>query len=236
VIFPIRRTPRTDPVAQWLEEWFPRLLTAGWFGFSAGIRILSGLEIVEAHGLTGLSLDEWVLNLPLIVLTLFNLVLTVLVLLRRRPIASAEGLYPRCVAFLGTFLFVLIISLRLPVPMAPPSYWLSVVSFLFLLIGGVGSLIVILWLGRSFSIVPQARRLVIAGPYRWVRHPLYLVEEVLVAGTAILYSPPYWYILLACHLALQIERMRLEEEVLRRAFPEYAAYAARTARLIPGVY
>jgi len=233
---PIRRHPRTDPLAQWLEEWVPRLLTAGWFGLSAGLRILSGVDIVKARGWAGLTLDDWVLNAPLIVLTLFNLVLTVLVLLRRRPIDSARGLYPRCVAFLGTFLFVLIVSLRLPIPMAPPSYWLSMISFLFLLVGGVGSLIVILWLGRSFSIVPQARRLVIAGPYRWVRHPLYLVEEVMIAATAILYSPPYWYILLACHLALQFERMRLEEAVLRRAFPEYAAYAARTARLIPGIY
>jgi hypothetical protein len=30
--------------------------------------------------------------------------------------------------------------------------------------------------------------------------------------------------------------MRLEEGVLRRSFPAYAAYAARTARLIPGLY
>jgi len=231
-----RRPPRTDPVAQWLEEWFPRLLVAGWFGFSAVIRIRTGIEIVEAHGLGGFSLSDWVLNLPVIVLTLFNLVLIGLVLVRRRPIDTARGLYPRCVAFLGTFLFLLLISLRLPIPMAPLSYGLSIVSSLFLLIGGCGSLIVVLWLGRSFSIVPQARRLVIVGPYRWVRHPLYLVEEVMIVGSAILYSPPWSYILLVCHVALQIERMRLEEAVLRRAFPEYAAYAARTARLIPGVY
>jgi protein-S-isoprenylcysteine O-methyltransferase Ste14 len=38
------------------------------------------------------------------------------------------------------------------------------------------------------------------------------------------------------HLALQIARMRNEEAVLAHAFPEYASYCARTARIVPGVY
>jgi protein-S-isoprenylcysteine O-methyltransferase Ste14 len=33
----------------------------------------------------------------------------------------------------------------------------------------------------------------------------------------------------------QLLRMRYEEAVLRRAYPEYDAYARRTARLIPFV-
>ena len=49
--------------------------------------------------------------------------------------------------------------------------------------------------------------------------------------------PPAWAIgLLVVHLALQLERMRLEERVLAETFPEYTDYAARTARLIPGIY
>jgi len=35
---------------------------------------------------------------------------------------------------------------------------------------------------------------------------------------------------------LQFARMIYEERVLRETFPEYAAYARRTARLIPGIY
>jgi protein-S-isoprenylcysteine O-methyltransferase Ste14 len=36
--------------------------------------------------------------------------------------------------------------------------------------------------------------------------------------------------------ALQFGRMHYEEQVLGRAFPEYAEYKARSRRLIPGLY
>ncbi len=91
-------------------------------------------------------------------------------------------------------------------------------------------------LGRSFSLMPQARKLVTSGPYAIVRHPLYLVEEAAVAGVLLQYA---WYAalpFLALHLAVQIGRMQLEEKVLRNAFPDYAGYAKRTYRLIPGVW
>ena len=35
---------------------------------------------------------------------------------------------------------------------------------------------------------------------------------------------------------MQLVRTRYEEQTLRAEFPEYAGYAARTRRLIPGVY
>jgi protein-S-isoprenylcysteine O-methyltransferase Ste14 len=42
--------------------------------------------------------------------------------------------------------------------------------------------VVIFHLGRSFSVVPQARGLVRGGPYSFVRHPLYLAEEIALLG------------------------------------------------------
>jgi len=36
--------------------------------------------------------------------------------------------------------------------------------------------------------------------------------------------------------ALQLARMHFEERLLSQSFPDYAAYAKRTARLIPHVY
>ena len=36
-------------------------------------------------------------------------------------------------------------------------------------------------------------------------------------------------------LVIQLERMRIEEQLLSKTFPEYEIYASNTARLIPGL-
>ena len=43
-------------------------------------------------------------------------------------------------------------------------------------------------------------------------------------------------LLLAVHIALQIQRMKNEEAVLKAAFPEYEPYMRRTHRVLPGLY
>jgi len=42
--------------------------------------------------------------------------------------------------------------------------------------------------------------------------------------------------LLIAHFAFQIDRMHHEERVLADAFVGYRTYAARTARLLPGLF
>jgi protein-S-isoprenylcysteine O-methyltransferase Ste14 len=91
-------------------------------------------------------------------------------------------------------------------------------------------------LGLSFSLIPQARKLVTSGPYAIVRHPLYLVEEAAVAGILLQYAWLAALPFLILHATVQIRRMQLEEKVLQKAFPDYAAYALKTSRLIPGVW
>ncbi len=82
----------------------------------------------------------------------------------------------------------------------------------------------------------EARGLVTRGPYRFVRHPLYLVEELAaVAGFIEAFSPAA-ALLLALQIAFQIRRILNEEAVLEASFPDYARYQATTARVIPGVW
>ena len=90
-------------------------------------------------------------------------------------------------------------------------------------------------LGRSFSVIAQARAVVSTGPYRLVRHPLYLGEMVSAAGLAL--TVVGWPALATwCMLvSLQVYRSVQEERVLSAHLPDYADYRARTHRLIPGV-
>lgn len=163
----------------------------------------------------------------------FIATLAVFTMLRSRPVAKAPGLAPRLAASMGTFLAMLF-------PLFPHrdlSVAMNIASALVTVTGNCLAIYVVCWLGRSLSTMAEARRLVTAGPYRYVRNPLYLAEEVAVIGTFIQYASLWTALLMAAHWLLQLVRMRNEERILRDTFPgEYAAYAGATARLVPGVY
>ena len=90
-------------------------------------------------------------------------------------------------------------------------------------------------LGTCFGVLPEVRGLVTRGPYRIVRHPIYLGELGAYAGLFVA-SPRLLNLIGGLFfVAGQATRMRLEERALRAEFPEYAAYAARTSRLLPRV-
>jgi protein-S-isoprenylcysteine O-methyltransferase Ste14 len=103
---------------------------------------------------------------------------------------------------------------------------LAVVSAVWLLLS-------VSYLGRCFGVLPEARGLVTSGPYRRVRHPVYLGELGACLGLVIAAPSFANALLLALFGAAQGTRMVYEERALTEAFPEYAAYAARTPRLIP---
>ena len=85
------------------------------------------------------------------------------------------------------------------------------------------------------QIMPEARKLVTAGPYAYVRHPLYAVEIITIIGTAVQFTAPWSWVIALAVVALLWIRSHYEEQVLQAAYPEYGAYRARTARFIPGV-
>ena len=92
---------------------------------------------------------------------------------------------------------------------------------------------------RQLRIAPDpahGARLITHGPYRWIRHPMY--SSVLLLTLAVVLSHPTvarvvaWLVLLADLLA----KLRYEEVLLARRFPEYSQYRKRTKKLIPFVY
>jgi protein-S-isoprenylcysteine O-methyltransferase Ste14 len=94
-------------------------------------------------------------------------------------------------------------------------------------------LVAVLYLGRCFGVLPEARGLVTRGPYRITRHPVYLGEIGACAGLAVAAPSARNSAAVVTVLVAQLVRMRLEERALAEAFPAYTAYARDTPRLLP---
>ena len=73
---------------------------------------------------------------------------------------------------------------------------------------------------RSLSIVPEARELKVTGPYRFVRHPIYLGQFIAQGGFLLIAARTHWLwiSLYVLFVAMQLYRSKLEDRVLAAAF------------------
>jgi protein-S-isoprenylcysteine O-methyltransferase Ste14 len=151
------------------------------------------------------------------------------IITRLQPVRKSEGMAARIAAALGTYLAFGLAML----PRADMPPIILAISSLLLIVGAVMSFAVMHWLGKAFSIMPEARRLVTHGPYGLVRHPLYICEEIAVVGVLIQVISPLAMAMWTLHVVFQFRRMLNEERILAATFPDYDDYARRTPRLIP---
>ena len=86
-----------------------------------------------------------------------------------------------------------------------------------------------LQLGASFSVSPQAKRLVTTGLYSRIRNPVYVFSALFLFGLVIVTGRWPLLALIAVLVPVQVARARKEEQVLAQAFgEEYARYKADT--------
>lgn len=87
----------------------------------------------------------------------------------------------------------------------------------------------------NFNIRPELKEggtLVTHGPYRWVRHPMYLAVTVTMAAFCVAGDAIQWGLWVAL-VAVLAAKARREERGLLVAHPGYAGYRARTRAILP---
>jgi len=210
-------------------------LVLEWLGRIAIGTLFTALAVANLASICRIGLPGSGLQLLLVAAQLASFMFLVLVaattLTRIAPIRKAKGVQPRVSALLGAFLSF---SLAL-LPKANLGPLWSIIAISLTIVGAVSSFVVLRWLGKSFSIHAEARRLVTTGPYAFVRHPLYICEGIAILGQMLQVISPLALVITLTIALLQFRRMINEETVLSSAFPEYAEYAARTPRLIPSL-
>jgi protein-S-isoprenylcysteine O-methyltransferase Ste14 len=142
--------------------------------------------------------------------------------------------------------FAVIVAFILPhVPLfsfvnfAPVNPALSIAGLIIFVVG----MIFLVWarqtLGRNWSQIVSAKEdheLVISGPYRLVRHPMYTGGIVAVIGSAIVAGGAFVFVALVL-VPLFLWRVGAEDKLMERQFPsDYPAYKERTKALIPFVW
>lgn len=174
-----------------------------------------------AAGLSGLA--AWQRPSLLTALIVIHNMLLAAIYLRRYPTLH----YDRKGLYLG--LLAAVLPTATPLPGAP-----GILPTLVALIGYALILWSLLRLGGRFGIAPADRGLITSGPYRIVRHPMYL-GELLLRGALVATAPnlPIALGLAGCLALIQVLRIQREERIIR----DYSSYAAQVRfRLLPGVW
>ncbi len=168
-----------------------------------------------------------------LLIVFFYILLILLYFLRTAAISTSNSPVTNIIAILTVFM-PFTIPLLGNNPCVNPAN--AVISSVIIILGMLLAIYALLALGRNVSIIPQARKLVKDGPYRLVRHPLYLGELTSVFGIVaaeVTISKMMVFLLL---MAAQIYRSLWEEKLLISTFSEYKEYSSKKSRFIPGIF
>jgi protein-S-isoprenylcysteine O-methyltransferase Ste14 len=157
-------------------------------------------------------------------------------LIRDEPKAATKSLRARLSAYGGSFFAIAFLQLGQrshPEWFEPSATPFTPIAIVLWIAGTMWTAYAVWHLRYAFSIEPAARRLVTTGPYAVARHPVYLGYLAQYLGMWITFPSIPFALALTLWAAAMIDRMYLEEAVLRGAFPEYTDYKRRVGALCP---
>lgn len=131
---------------------------------------------------------------------------------------------------------VCIFFLLVKIPFLHSDLWAYIVSFAGMILGTWAVLSMKLDNVRIIPDVKQDARLVMAGPYKVIRHPMY--STVLLMFLPFVLDRPslYMNIVFLTLLTTLVIKLNYEESLLKNHFKEYEEYSKHSWRLIPFIY
>lgn len=135
-------------------------------------------------------------------------------------------------------LFAIILLMPSIPPLGFPA-WLKILGLCVLIGGGVFGTWGLIALGRSLTPFPkpiEGGTLVTAGPYRFVRHPIYAGLILGTLGWAIFRASLIGLVLAILLFVFFDLKSRQEERWLTETYSDYAGYQRQVRKLVPWLY
>ena len=154
----------------------------------------------------------------------------ILILIQRNPNARSNKFGDWMLGLVGASLPLFVIA------QGPGALLSQRICFVIMVVGLFVQISAKVILGRSFGLVAANRGIKIAGPYRFVRHPMYAGYIINHVGFLLAFPSLWNAALYASDLAIQITRILREEAVLNKD-KTYRDYASQVRyRLVPRVF
>ena len=190
--------------------------------------------LASAFGLYRASRELLVFMLPGIA---HEVLVAVAFLIRPPPLRRTTRLFPRAVSYVHTLFIVVFMQFAArwhPDWVAATTNETAKLAGTYLwLVSSVLGLWPLWYLRYAFSVEPEARSLVVTGPYHLARHPVYTIYILTQAGIWLRTLSVPFLVFLLVWVALLLMRIHFEEQVLTSAFPEYAEYRRRVGAFGP---